>query len=573
MPTQRSSTRRKPATSPRRRSPAINSRTGASAGRCAGARCAACGGTSGFPGCPLCPGDGLGGASCLHHALSKSSATLCRCEQVVGHARYLYGALGDSATWGIREHPSYPGTRTGESIYLGDSFAFTETRSLFHKHRDDGTYKISFYKLPGGAGWAHDFDPEHPGQPKIWPCYGDIPAPQSFPGDSCLSCQRPGRFQPSSLPVWVEARMRICNACVELHRRTEVFVDRSPEDLRAFWSAGADGHPGPVVPFFRTDAAYGDLSNWAPIRRLGGAVGPVPFRIPSCCWPDSFQTLAPREVFVYCAEAAIMLSKAALFRDIETYRALLIGHGGWASPSPAECKRLGRSVRGFNEAAWSRVILTVARAAVSARFWGGCDFQLLQTGTSLLAEANPSDPLWGVGLADSDPKMSSTAGWAGANVLGWALMDVRAEAARFIPGAHLQGPSFSPLNSRASGPILPRAGRSPSAPATATTEPLQASWPHVIPRSTAAAPAAGTRNTMPASPAPGTLLASPDAPAAAQPEVPARKRLRYACFRYLQGVCHRGDDCKFAHDDQARCPDGSACTFKAAGSCVYKVHV
>ena len=45
----------------------------------------------------------------------------------------------------------------------------------------------------------------------------------------------------------------------------------------------------------------------------------------------------------------------------------------------------------------------------------------------MLIEAAPGDSVWGVGLGRSDlVKLAWPPAWCGANVLGWALMEVRA---------------------------------------------------------------------------------------------------------------------------------------------------
>ena len=81
----------------------------------------------------------------------------------------------------------------------------------------------------------------------------------------------------------------------------------------------------------------------------------------------------------------------------------------------------------FRSDAWDRVILSVAYAAVSAKFWGyGGDLVALSSTLGhLIAEASPYDNAWGVGLAGDDPRIDDPRQWRGANVLGWALMELR----------------------------------------------------------------------------------------------------------------------------------------------------
>ena len=54
---------------------------------------------------------------------------------------------------------------------------------------------------------------------------------------------------------------------------------------------------------------------------------------------------------------------------------------------------------------------------------------LLGTGDRILVEASPYAKIWGIGLAASDPKCEDPAQWRGLNLLGFALMEVRARLA------------------------------------------------------------------------------------------------------------------------------------------------
>jgi hypothetical protein len=54
---------------------------------------------------------------------------------------------------------------------------------------------------------------------------------------------------------------------------------------------------------------------------------------------------------------------------------------------------------------------------------------LLGTGDRVLVEASPVDSVWGIGLAAADEKALNPRTWRGLNLLGFALMDVRARLA------------------------------------------------------------------------------------------------------------------------------------------------
>jgi ribA/ribD-fused uncharacterized protein len=122
-----------------------------------------------------------------------------------------------------------------------------------------------------------------------------------------------------------------------------------------------------------------------------------------------------------CAEQYMMAAKASLFADQETAAKIM------ATDDPALHKRLGASVRGFDEAMWHRWRLDIVFTANQAKFAQnpGAMRQLRNTAPAMLVEANPRDWNWGNGLQIDDPHNHDPAHWRGTNFLGRILTLVR----------------------------------------------------------------------------------------------------------------------------------------------------
>jgi ribA/ribD-fused uncharacterized protein len=135
-------------------------------------------------------------------------------------------------------------------------------------------------------------------------------------------------------------------------------------------------------------------------------------------WPAEFTVDA---VTYQSAEHFMMAGKALLFGDTETADKII------AAPHPDAAKKLGRQVRGFDEAHWVRHRFDLVVAGNIAKFGQHPDLRdyLLTTGDRVLVEASPVDRIWGIGLAADDERAASPGQWEGLNLLGFALMEVR----------------------------------------------------------------------------------------------------------------------------------------------------
>lgn len=121
------------------------------------------------------------------------------------------------------------------------------------------------------------------------------------------------------------------------------------------------------------------------------------------------------------AEHFMMYRKAELFGDAEISSKIL------RADSPGEAKALGRKVRGFDETAWREFRWDIAETGNYAKFSQNEQLSeyLLATGSRVLVEASPVDPIWGIGLDRSTAIHLHPSEWRGENILGFVLMAVR----------------------------------------------------------------------------------------------------------------------------------------------------
>lgn len=141
-----------------------------------------------------------------------------------------------------------------------------------------------------------------------------------------------------------------------------------------------------------------------------------------------------------CCEQFMMAMKAAVFKDDESMKKIMAvdnlnvsyAHFKQWSDFPREQKRMGREVKGFDKEAWEKVAQEVVFRGNYAKFSQNPDLWkfLDETGDDHLAESNPKDPIWGIGLGRDDPRATDKAQWQGKNWLGEALMKVRQQIRR-----------------------------------------------------------------------------------------------------------------------------------------------
>lgn len=118
-----------------------------------------------------------------------------------------------------------------------------------------------------------------------------------------------------------------------------------------------------------------------------------------------------------------MAEKARLFNDKEALITIL------ALIEPRDQKACGRLVKGFDKAKWDAVARDVVYKGCYAKFSQNPDLKkiLLATEGTTLVEASPVDQIWGIGLAEDDPRAWDRSKWLGTNWLGEVLGRVREE--------------------------------------------------------------------------------------------------------------------------------------------------
>ena len=137
-------------------------------------------------------------------------------------------------------------------------------------------------------------------------------------------------------------------------------------------------------------------------------------------YPATFEVGEHRYV---TAEHYMMAQKALLFGDEAVFERVL------QAAHPKEAKALGRQVRHYQPDVWEAQRFDTVKTANLAKFSQHADLQafLLATGKQVLVEASPVDKIWGIGLAADHAHATQPPKWQGLNLLGFALMQVRAQ--------------------------------------------------------------------------------------------------------------------------------------------------
>lgn len=152
----------------------------------------------------------------------------------------------------------------------------------------------------------------------------------------------------------------------------------------------------------------------------------VPGRVDASCFSNWFPAPFTIAGVTYpTTEHYMMAEKARLFGDDIVLAQVL------SSRSPGRAKALGRRVRNFNERIWERYRFDIVVAGDQAKFSQNRAHGafLARTGSKVLVEASPHDRIWGIGMGRDRELAENPSMWKGLNLLGFALMEVRARLA------------------------------------------------------------------------------------------------------------------------------------------------
>lgn len=140
---------------------------------------------------------------------------------------------------------------------------------------------------------------------------------------------------------------------------------------------------------------------------------------PSMSYPSAFRVDADYN----SCQQFLSAQKALLFSDIDSHSRIM------DTTNPYEQWRYGREIKNFDKAQWDAVAETIAYRAYFARFSQNPYFHklLLKTQDKIIAEANPFDCIWGIGLDTKNPDFLDVNKWKGRNLLGKVIMRVRSD--------------------------------------------------------------------------------------------------------------------------------------------------
>jgi ribA/ribD-fused uncharacterized protein len=197
-----------------------------------------------------------------------------------------------------------------------------------------------------------------------------------------------------------------CDGTTMVNSEEEKVMQHGSPDAESLLDAARCARAGGVVLCWKETQDNGYLSNWA---KSGISIEGVTYN---------------------CVEQWIMACKARACGDASILQQIM------QAQSPRKQKGLGRSLdKKLVQRFWRQSEKWNAQLrGVRAKFSQNATLavRLLRTGVKQIAEASPSDVIFGIGLAPSDPLAQDPKNWKGMNLLGNALMQVREEIRQLV---------------------------------------------------------------------------------------------------------------------------------------------
>jgi ribA/ribD-fused uncharacterized protein len=174
----------------------------------------------------------------------------------------------------------------------------------------------------------------------------------------------------------------------------------------------------------------GPISQWygAFHNQTGSFTAPLPEVLVYCCGEESYDMVyelyrGNKYIPFNCCEQFMMACKALVFNDCQIFRAIM----GVTQPSAQ--KDFGRRVKNYSDERWNKYKEKIVYQANLYKFHQNPDLKEFLCSFhpfTIFAEAAPWDKIWGIGLAPENPDALDINKWQGQNLLGKAIMKVRA---------------------------------------------------------------------------------------------------------------------------------------------------
>jgi ribA/ribD-fused uncharacterized protein len=128
-----------------------------------------------------------------------------------------------------------------------------------------------------------------------------------------------------------------------------------------------------------------------------------------------------------CVEQYVAYHKALLFGETDIAEDILQTE----EPRIQKQKAKDINLKNFCFDEWKSQASDILKPALFAKFSQNEQLKtyLMKTGDSIIAEASPSDCLFGIGLSLNNPKAVNKTLWRGKNIQGTTLMSIRTELA------------------------------------------------------------------------------------------------------------------------------------------------